>query len=92
MQESTEDVTAPWLLPEMVSRVADMLNYFLDHLAGLPTVVAFHRVFRLLRAADVATVAEDPDRMQALLQVLSELLHDCLRMSSCCFPIPAQRN
>ena len=40
MQESTEDITAPWLLPEMVSRVADMLNYFLDHLAGavdLPT-------------------------------------------------------
>ena len=34
MQESTEDITAPWLLPEMVSRVADMLNYFLDHLAG----------------------------------------------------------
>jgi len=38
MQESTEDVTAPWLLPEMVSRVADMLNYFLDHLAGLSAV------------------------------------------------------
>ena len=37
MQESTEDITAPWLLPEMVSRVADMLNYFLDHLAGLAT-------------------------------------------------------
>lgn len=35
MQQSTEDISAPWLLPEMVSRVADMLDYFLDHLAGL---------------------------------------------------------
>ena len=34
MQQSTEDITAPWLLPEMVSRVAHMLDYFLDHLAG----------------------------------------------------------
>ena len=36
MQQSTEDITVPWLLPEMVSRVADMLDYFLDHLAGDP--------------------------------------------------------
>ena len=34
MQLSTEDITQPWLLPEMVTRVADMLTYFLDHLAG----------------------------------------------------------
>lgn len=39
MQQSTEDITAPWLLPEMVSRVADMLNYFLDHLAGAKDVL-----------------------------------------------------
>ena len=31
---STESVTATWLLPEMVERVASMLNYFLNVLTG----------------------------------------------------------
>ena len=74
MQESTEDVTAPWLLPEMVSRVADMLNYFLDHLAGPPTVVASHSVFDVLSAADVGTYMEDHTRV--CRQVLSDYLYD----------------
>ncbi|KAK9804240.1 hypothetical protein WJX72_002942 [[Myrmecia] bisecta] len=34
MQFSTEEITAPWLLPEMVHRVAGMLNYFLKYLSG----------------------------------------------------------
>ena len=51
MQESTEDITAPWLLPEMVSRVADMLNYFLDHLAGAPPVNPWRLLLRKGRVA-----------------------------------------
>jgi len=34
MRISTAEVTTTWLLPEMATRVAAMLNYFLDHLAG----------------------------------------------------------
>ena len=34
MNYSSQEITAPWLLPEMVERVATMLNYFLRHLAG----------------------------------------------------------
>lgn len=34
MRTTTEEITRSWLLPEMVSRVASMLDYFLDHLAG----------------------------------------------------------
>lgn len=34
MRISTAEITATWLLPEMAPRVAAMLNYFLDHLAG----------------------------------------------------------
>lgn len=35
MRISTAEITATWLLPEMAPRVAAMLNYFLDHLAGV---------------------------------------------------------
>ena len=35
MNYSSQEITAPWLLPEMVERVATMLNYFLRHLAGM---------------------------------------------------------
>lgn len=34
LEFSTEDVQAPLLLPEMVGRIASMLNYFLLYLAG----------------------------------------------------------
>ena len=34
MRTTTEEITDTWLLPEMVGRVAAMLDYFLDHLAG----------------------------------------------------------
>eukprot|EP00898_Chlorokybus_atmophyticus_P007588 jgi/Chlat1/7830/Chrsp66S00575 len=34
MQYTTTEITAPFLLPEMVDRVAEMLNYFLLQLAG----------------------------------------------------------
>ncbi|KAK9806446.1 hypothetical protein WJX73_007867 [Symbiochloris irregularis] len=34
MRFSTQDITATWLLPEAVPRIASMLNYFLMHLTG----------------------------------------------------------
>ena len=34
LQYSTTEVTSTWLLPEMVLRVANMLNYFLQFLTG----------------------------------------------------------
>lgn len=34
LRTTTEDITRTWLLPEMVERIASMLDYFLDHLAG----------------------------------------------------------
>lgn len=40
MRISTAEVTTTWLLPEMATRVAAMLNYFLDHLAGGATRAA----------------------------------------------------
>lgn len=35
LEYSTTEVTSTWLLPEMVLRVANMLNYFLQFLTGL---------------------------------------------------------
>ena len=34
VEYSTTEVTSTWLLPEMVLRVANMLNYFLQFLTG----------------------------------------------------------
>lgn len=34
LEYSTTEVTSTWLLPEMVLRVANMLNYFLQFLTG----------------------------------------------------------
>lgn len=34
LRTTTEEITGTWLLPEMVSRVASMLDYFMEHLAG----------------------------------------------------------
>ena len=34
LEYTTEEVAATWLLPEMVLRVANMLNYFLQFLTG----------------------------------------------------------
>eukprot|EP00475_Leptophrys_vorax_P033553 TRINITY_DN5293_c0_g2_i1.p1 TRINITY_DN5293_c0_g2~~TRINITY_DN5293_c0_g2_i1.p1 ORF type:complete len:368 (+),score=38.64 TRINITY_DN5293_c0_g2_i1:49-1104(+) len=34
LEYSTTEIVAPFLLPEMVERVASMLNYFLQHLVG----------------------------------------------------------
>ena len=34
LEYSTTEVTSTWLLPEMVVRVANMLNYFLQFLTG----------------------------------------------------------
>ena len=34
LEYTTTEVTATWLLPEMVLRVANMLNYFLQFLTG----------------------------------------------------------
>lgn len=34
MEYTTTEVTSTWLLPEMVLRVANMLNYFLQFLTG----------------------------------------------------------
>jgi Ubiquitin elongating factor core len=34
MEYSTARTTATWLLPEMVERIAVMLNYFLDNITG----------------------------------------------------------
>jgi len=30
----SKDIVAPFLLPELIDRLASMLNYFLDQLAG----------------------------------------------------------
>ena len=35
VEYSTTEVTSTWLLPEMVLRVANMLNYFLQFLTGM---------------------------------------------------------
>ena len=34
LEYTTTEVTSTWLLPEMVLRVANMLNYFLQFLTG----------------------------------------------------------
>lgn len=56
---STESVTATWLLPEMVERVASMLNYFLNVLTG---------ECRAGVAKPLAALAASPWEMQFLLQ------------------------
>ena len=44
MRFSTTDITATWLLPESVARIAGTLNYFLMHLTGVPP--CFHLASR----------------------------------------------
>ncbi len=39
VEYSTTEVTSTWLLPEMVLRVANMLNYFLQFLTGTPKAI-----------------------------------------------------
>ena len=36
LEYTTTQVTSTWLLPEMLLRVANMLNYFLQFLTGKP--------------------------------------------------------
>lgn len=42
LRTTTEEITTTWLLPEMVERVASMLDYFMAHLAGALSIVSKH--------------------------------------------------
>lgn len=60
MTVTTAEVTATWLLPEMVTRVAAMLCYFLDHLAG-------REKRKNLRVRDAAKYKWEPQELLAQL-------------------------
>lgn len=80
LEYTTADVASTWLLPEMVLRVANMLNYFLQFLTGI-AASSLHVAAACLRGVVACTLVDVGLCVAACMcvsKVKLNLMHLCM--------------